>query len=292
MLRLRDIAHEIKKLIPFPLKFYIKYHVLDQQLSKDEKRIIRYFKSEGIKNSIIFSAFRKSGNTWTRFLICNYFNILINNADRTLSYNELGSVQPHTIENGSTDLFRTGFPELYHTHYPYRKIFKHFSNIIYLYRNPLDTLISLYHMLGNRVVPFYGCPVTERKKFLNVDYYVLHNLPYWIYHYKSTKDKGDVVLCYEEIRKDPFGVFSVAFKKLGFPLDEAALRKSIAVSSFENIKKMGQETDQKYGICSADRFKGEFTRSGKSQQYYGALKSGTIQKARKMLMQANIGIEL
>lgn len=290
MLQCRDAAHNLKKLLPFSLKSWVKYNILDNRINREDKLIVSYLKK--LRKPVLISGFKKSGNTWTRFVFFNYFNVLVNNAQRTLTYKELEQTQSHMLENSSTAPFQPGFPELYHTHYPFRKIFKYFSKRVYLYRNPLDTLISYYHMLGNREMPFDGHPLREVSRLRNLDYFVLYYLPYWVYHYKSTKDKADVVLCYEQTRENTFGVFKNAFECLGFPMDENALKQSIAFSSFENIRTMGRQAGQEKGCCNPNDFKGEFTRSGKSGQYLQDLQPRTIEKAQQLLTKHSIAIEL
>jgi hypothetical protein len=93
------------------------------------------------------------------------------------------------------------------------------------------------------------------------------------------------------MKQDTFGEFVVAFNILGFNTDEDALRQSIEMSSFENIRRMGRETGQLSGNTGKTLI-GEFTRSGETNQYLSELESSTIETARKMLLRNGIDIEL
>ncbi|MBL1215747.1 MAG: hypothetical protein HND52_20430 [Ignavibacteriae bacterium] len=305
MSKLNRIENKLIKLIPlnFRKSIYFRNFISDMHahfLSSAEKKILEYMKSLNVKDTILFTGIPKSGNTWARFIIFNYFNILNNNAEKTLTYVELDECQPHELQYPKTCFkpYKQGFPVFVRAHYPYSKIFDSFDKIIYIYRNPLDTLISSYHFFGNRTVPFahYNVPDTEREKYSDIDYFVLAELPRWIYHYIKTVPKSDVVLCYEEMKQDSFEVILDAFKKLEFPIDENILKKSIEISSFDSIKKMSEETNQSSVIAfnkeAEKKFKGTHTRSGKTKQYLEELDEQTISKAKQLLKKSDIPIEI
>ena len=64
---------------------------------------------------------------------------------------------------------------------------------------------------------------------------------------------------------------------LGWKLDNNLIRKSVGFSSFDKVKKMGKEKNQKYGNGPKNgKFKGEFTRSGVEGQFNSELKKETI----------------
>lgn len=304
MAKVNRIENKIIRLIPISVRksLYFRNFISDLHgkfLSSAEKKFLEYMNSLNVKNTILFTGIPKSGNTWARFVIFNYFNILNFNATKTLTFLELDEVQPHELQYPKTCFqpFKEGFPVFVRAHYPYSKIFESFDKILYIYRNPLDTLISSYYFFGNRTVPFehYNVPDIERKKYSDIDYFVLSELPRWIYHYKNTVPKSDIVLCYEEMKSDTFGVFFDAFKRLNFPIDEAILKKSIELSSFENINKMSEETNQSSVMAfhkEADtKFLGKHTRSGKTKQYTDELKEETISKAKSLLLRSDISIE-
>ncbi|MHC4617103.1 MAG: sulfotransferase domain-containing protein [Planctomycetota bacterium] len=271
------------------LYYQLRNSLADYILPSHHRKVVNYIKDK--ENSIVLAGHQKSGNTWARFVVYNYFNILLNNARETLTYDELNSIQCHTLERGETDSFRPGFPVLYRTHLPYVRAFSYFSNAIYVYRNPLDVLISLYYFQKNRTVPFQGYTALEKNRLQDINYFVLYHLTRWIFHYRSTRYKSDIVLSYERMKQDTFGEFVVAFNILGFNTDEDALRQSIEMSSFENIRRMGRETGQLSGNTGKTLI-GEFTRSGETNQYLSELESSTIETARKMLLRNGIDIEL
>jgi len=279
----------LKKIIPFKVKDGIKNRFKNYFLFESDKQILEALKKNSHKSPILLSSFYKSGNTWLRFIIFNYFNIKINHSNTTLTYNELNTIQTNSLEKGQHKPFMKGFPAFYRTHYSYRKVFDYFR-VIYIYRNPLDALISFYYYSKNRPVPFHVFPITERKKFIDINYFVLYNIYAWIDHYSRTENKSTIVTSYEKLLYAPF---DEAFKVLSLcteEIDKEILEKSIEISSFDSIKKMGKDVNQEYGM-SKD-FKGEFTRSGKTKQYLTELKAETIKKVKRIFKKKHVDVEI
>ena len=94
-------------------------------LVKRDKDLIKHVKKHTKKdkgNIILLSGYPKCGNTWLRFVVYNYFNILHNNAKETLTYNDLNKIQKHEYGLTENDKgFEEGFPQFYRTHDPYAK---------------------------------------------------------------------------------------------------------------------------------------------------------------------------
>lgn len=271
----RPLKRTLKILLPDYLLMPLHHKFIVQSLKQQVPR----------KPSILLCGWPKSGNTWTRFVIFNYFNILINHADKTLTYEQLNALQSQVFERHRIVMnqFIPGFPAVMRSHSSYSPVFRYFDKVIFLYRNPLDALISLYQ-------------VEEQKRQTNVrnlsiDAYVLSRLPGWMQHYTSIVDRCDVIMRYEAMRADAFGEFNRLFHALGFDVQESILRKSVELSNFENIKRMGRATNQQYGNHHPYLFKGEFTRSGQVNQYQEVLKAETIEACQQMLYRENIEID-
>jgi hypothetical protein len=238
---------------------------------------------------ILLSGYPKSGNTWFRFIVFNYFNIKNNNAVKTLTYKELNTLQSASLESGKIANKVNNFPDFYRTHYPFSKGFKRFL-YIYIYRNPLDVLVSKYHWDKEREVPFFYVEQEFRKELHNIDYYVLYFLKEWIHHFKISTKKADVNICYEELIDNTYNEAYKAIKLVDKTVDVESFKKSIAISDFKSIKKMGRESNQTSGnsIGSAMEFNGEFTRKGGYGNYKNELSENTISKVRRQLKKHKI----
>ena len=227
---------------------------------------------------VLFFGYPKSGNTWTRFLIYNYRNLLLNpNEKQTLSYERLNTLQNNIMDRGTTFLPQNNFPFVYRTHKIYIKSYDLFDKRIFIHRNPLDTLISSYYFYKNRKVPFLDDPKNIREKLNDIDFYVLYKINSWINFYYSSLKHADFVINYTEMKQDTELVFSKLLKFLEWDLDKELMRKAINISSFNKIKIMGAKKSQMYGNGPKDgSFKGEFTRSGEESQFYHELNEETI----------------
>lgn len=253
--------------------------------------MINYFKKNGVDSPILLCGFEKSGNTWTRFIIFNYFNILNNNADRTLTYEQLNFLNPHILGKWPLPPFTSGFPQLCYTHSSYKRAYRYFR-VVFLYRNPLDSLISYYHWHRSRGVPFSYFPPCKRAKMQSLDYFILDRLNRWISHYQKTAVNSTATLCYERMKQDPFQEFSRLFLALELEVDELALQQSISFSDIRNIQQMGRETGQAAGIGLGKLTNNyEFTRDGRTGQYQSLLQPETIAVAAARLKKAGIVID-
>ena len=129
-----------------------------------------------MKKKILLFGYPKSGNTWLRFLLFNYLNLLLDkNYYKTLTYEELNLLQNNIMDRATTNLPKEGFPFFYRTHAIYKKPYDLFDFKIFIHRNPLDTLVSAYYFYRDRVVPFPNDSKDEIKNLHNIDYYVKLN---------------------------------------------------------------------------------------------------------------------
>lgn len=280
---------------------------------------------------VLICGIQKTGNTWVRFVIFNYFNILDHKATKTLTFDELKVIHMLRKKKGFYHL-DDGFPEVHHTHFPYNgvgfmkiipetsKWFDDFEKLIYIYRNPFDTMISYHKFIFNRdKIPYHRiselhervanikkniekhrnqikASKTEKwtyflydeierkeqiikrlehtlegscdmKKLVKLEDFTKYYLEKFINHVKSTRDRADVVLNYDELRKNPIGFKKAIELVVGEGnVDMEIFNKAIEMSSFDNIKKMSDEVNQPYGV-GGPLYKGYFCRDGRSNQY-------------------------
>ena len=248
-----------------------------------DRQLLAHIAREEIRDPILFSGFVKSGNTWFRFLFFNYFNLLRHGAQETLTFDELNRIQRHLLHRDNTTPFDPGFPAFYRSHCQYRAVFRHFRTI-YIHRNPLDTLISLYHWWHKRKPPFVQMPIWMRGRMTgNPDAFVRRALPWWIQHHRTTVDRSDFVVSYEQLKADAAGEFRRLFDWLGYDVDEAVLQRSVELSQFDNLKRMAAATGQERAMGLPGQFTGTFLRCGTSNQYQDALSLDTVAEATRVL---------
>ncbi|MAB94638.1 MAG: hypothetical protein CMC98_00875 [Flavobacteriales bacterium] len=229
---------------------------------------------------ILLSGYPKSGNTWLRFMIFNYLELLDNKElNETISFNFLNQIQSNVLEKGLELKYIKNDLIFYRTHSPYSRCYKLFDVLIFIHRNPLDTLISAYYYYLKRELPFYAFPKKLRNKLKNIDFFVLYNFKKWLIYYKKSVSVADVIVNYSDLKTDPSSQMKKIFIKLKLPLKDELIKKTVKLSSFRNIKVMASKLNQLNGMASKEgesNFKGIFVRSGEELQYKNELKAETV----------------
>ena len=246
---------------------------------KINQKLKLFFKNKKDTKILMFG-YPKSGNTWLRFLLYNYCNLLLNpNEDKTISFDQLNNLQNNVMDRGTIFNIVEGFPLFYRTHKIYEKPYDLFDKKIFVHRNPLDTLISAYYFYKNRDTPFFDDPEYLRDRLHDIDFYVLCKIDHWINFYNISIKHADFVINYSQMKSNCKKEFLNLIKFLEWDLDENLVEKSIEISSFKKVKKMGEDNFQQYGNGPKDgSFKGEFTRSGEEAQFTKELNKETIEK--------------
>ncbi len=245
--------------------FYKTKDNVNPRLAKNLAKIKKFDEEPAL-----FAGYIKSGNTWLRFLIFNYFNIKACNATETLTYRELNKIQHESLGDPIEPSGpQPGFPYLARTHRHYSSVFDRFSKGIHIYRNPLDTLVSAYHFSKNQ-------PESKQNSIANVDHFVKTNLVHWELHTRSYLDQNHLLhVRYEDLQKDPIGELKKVIEYLGYTFEPKIAVKSIELSSFKSIKEMGREKNQKYGN-GGPQYAAEFTRKGIIGSFHQELERSTI----------------
>lgn len=277
-----DLAFPLWKSGAYALwnRFYFTLHKeKTTHVVRDQLTFLQAYQND----AVLFAGFIKSGNTWLRFLIYNYFNILNNQAEETLSYSELNQIQPNALGDPLTFVKPNGsLPYITRTHRHYSKALEIFKRGIYVYRNPLDTLVSAYHFHKNRENPDFGNP-SKSTMLANIDNFVNYNLVFWQVHVDSYMNRSDFLhIKYENLLAQPQQELRTVLSYLGFEPNENVIQKSIELSSFQSIQQMGRMKNEASGNGGAN-FKGEFARKGKVGSYLDELKPATINRAKPLM---------
>ena len=99
----------------------------------------------------------------------------------------------------------------------------------------------------------------------------------WINFFYISKKHADIIINYTDLINNSYVILQELIQKLNWEIDPVLIKKTIEISSFENIKKMGVNYEQNYGNGPKDgSFFGEFARSGREGQYHDELKKETI----------------
>jgi hypothetical protein len=211
-------------------------------------------------DDILLVSFPRSGNTWIRFILCNYLNLLEMN-EKEVDFHVLDRTMP---ELGKNNLLKewpySSIPRIIKSHQPYRSfMFFRPKQTIYIIRDPRDVVISYYYYVKSRKMNVFS---GDLKMFIR---HPKFGLEATILHYVSWKNHISYLLRYEELKNNQQHFLKEVFTMIGAEFDENVMVKAIELSSFENIK----EAQNKTGISGKKRFEDDFqfARKGVSSQW-------------------------
>ncbi|KAL5733412.1 hypothetical protein ACOSQ2_033104 [Xanthoceras sorbifolium] len=212
---------------------------------------------EARSDDIILASFPKTGTTWLKAICVSILECQSkgddNDHDGGDQTDELSKKNPHacvlTVENNvygenisNPDDILSGLssPRLLHTHLSYSylpdSIKKSNCKIIYITRNPKDTLVSFWHFMVKLLgpYPFEKAYDESVKGVVHYGPHIDHVLEYWFEHLKMSEKI--LFLKYEELKKDPKGQVKKLSSFIGRPLNDVEVEQVLWKSSLDRLK--------------------------------------------------------
>ncbi len=249
---------------------------------------LAFMQSYDEKELILLTGFMKSGNTWLRMLLTNYNQLLLNpELSEGLTINQLNETQKHSLEKQDISSFEEGQFSIVRSHFAYQPSFDHFQ-ILYISRNPLDTLVSKYHYLTKRDEPLRTYPDDVREQLLDIDNYVRFEIDNWITYHKAYLDHFDIHITYEELKTNPENALKNIIESIGQPIDMELIERAIKFSDFDVMKQKAAANNESSGMAKG--YKGDFVRKGIVGGFEDELSSETINYVKNLLTKNNITI--
>lgn len=174
---------------------------------------------------------------------------------------------------------------------------------LYCLRHGMPTrpiILTGYPKSGNTLTRLVAFP-EEPEEDIDIDAFVLRELPDWIGLYRANKPHAKALLRYEAMMADAQRAFGTAFRALGVSFATEPLKRAVAMTSFHKVRAMEDAYGEHHGHA-ADSIRRErvgdrawrhapgvrFTRSGQIGQWRDALKPETIERAMAMLKAAGL----
>lgn len=136
------------------------------------------------------------------------------------------------LSGKSLNVFRLHAGEFPSTHDLELKLL--FRNVIYLYRNPVDTLYSY--------LQYEGFPADEKHVRMASDHWARHTRK-WMF--AEGKSRRKTMVCYERLMKDFPGEFAKVLRHLGLTEDRAKMEAARQGAGKQEIKKITRVKDPK-----------------------------------------------
>lgn len=201
-------------------------------------------------DDVLLASPLKTGTTWLKS-IC--LTIMHNPNSEDLLTAETPHFHVPTIETMTYstkppkfDIYNASSSRLVHTHLPHAVLPDSLKTspckIIYIARNPKDTLISVWHFFNSILGPIQGpFPLEKAVECFCSGVYLYgsffdHVVEYWV----ESKKRPDKILFikYEEVQSDPKGHVTKIADFLGRPLGEGSVDEIIERCSLNRLKNL------------------------------------------------------
>jgi hypothetical protein len=205
-------------------------------------------------------SFPRSGNTWTRFLVCN----LMNPAD-PVNFAQLESRIPEIYYVTDQNLCAFPRPRVIKSHECFDPRYK---KIIYIVRDPRDVLISYYEYQLKRRVISEDCSLEEfLPRFMESE--IEPKTGSWRDHvvsWMATRggQKNFLLLRYEEMLVNTQKEATKIASFLGLDSNPGRIARAVALSSADRMRKLEKEQSRQWKLTKKTRQDKPFVRKAEA----------------------------
>jgi len=205
-------------------------------------------------------SFPRSGNTWTRFLVCNLIN-----PDDPVNFAKLESRIPEIYDVTDRNLRAFPRPRIIKSHECFDPRYK---KIIYIVRDPRDVLISYYEFQLKRRVITEECSLEKFvPRFMESE--IEPKTGSWRDHvvsWTATRggEKNFLLLRYEDMIADTQKESTKIASFLGFDTSAERIARAVALSSADRMRKLEKEQSRQWKETKKTRQDKPFVRKAVS----------------------------
>jgi hypothetical protein len=217
-------------------------------------------------------SFPRSGNTWTRFLVCN-----LANSDDPATFADLESRIPEIYDVPDRVLRRFPRPRIIKSHECFDPRYK---KVIHIVRDPRDVAVSYYEFQLKRRVLSDECSLEEFvPRFMAAE--IEPKLGSWSDHLLSWLGPrqgrdGFLLLRYEDMKKDPLQEAAKIAVFLGFDNNPERVARAVQLSSFERMQALEQAEARKWKETKGTRQDKPFVRKAVAGGWKSALPERSV----------------
>lgn len=267
------VYFDIKKFYNMGFNFF---KLIPDGSIKDE---IMYQKGLANNEKFVFYLFSmpKAGRTWLRFILANYINLKFN-LNLNIEMNSMFSVVPNdglstTKGKGAYKLMDDKrFPLLIMSHKNLMNISPQGKNVIVLLRLVYDVMVSDYFQHKYFLNRFDG----DIKEFIRLKKGALYQYCNFV-NSLVKKENKILFITYESMHNNIESTMISFLRFLNISLDYPLLKKSIELSSFENMKKVEQKSGLIGKQSNTDDPNSFRVREGKIKGYHKYLDDNDIE---------------
>jgi hypothetical protein len=181
---------------------------------------------------VLLASFPRSGNTWLRFIIANVARLRRRDLDEVIDFASVHRYAP-TVRNDRRleDVVEApGLPLFIKTHFPYISGFHRYRRVLVV-RHPADSLLSYYWFLKEGRRQRVGSPAAVVRSWR-------YGSRAWAAYHQSWKDRADIVVHYEDLRRDPVATVAKVYEELGVEVDSDVLTEAVLLSSKDRMRRL------------------------------------------------------
>lgn len=203
-------------------------------------------------------SFPKSGNTWTRFLVCNLIN-----PDEPVTFAALESRIPEIYDVPDRVLRRFVRPRIIKSHEAFDPRYK---KVIYIVRDPRDVAVSYYEFQLKRRVISDACTIEDFMPIF-LESGIEPKLGSWGDHVLSwlaTRQgrSNFLLLRYEDMKQRTQEEATRIAEFLGFDSSSERVARAVELSSFDRMRKLESEQSGQWKETRKTRQDKPFVRKG------------------------------
>jgi len=192
-------------------------------------------------------SFSRSGRTWLRFILSNYFNLKFN-LGLKMDFNGLYTLIPSLVDKDRINeayqlLYNHNGPLIITTHSQYNPFLFKYEKILFLTRSVYDTLVSLY---------FHNAKFHQRYE-KSIKYFIREpnlGVMKWINYMNSWSPKllqgHCIVITYEQLHNKSVESVEKVLSFLNISCDIAMIQDALELSSFKIMKEKSSIVDHNY----------------------------------------------
>ena len=190
------------------------------------------------KVDCFIASYPKSGRTWLRFILANYLNEIFGLGLKVDFHSMFHIIPNSTLDRDlGSGVYRfhdrAGMPFLAASHDTYQRVLFLRRSIIFILRDPKDTLVSRYFHKTQHYHDFAG----SINEFLRDPQYGVQDYIHYLNGWAEALDRHrHLVVTYEQLSASPPAVVQTALGFLGVQIDHAALDRAVGASSFDAMR--------------------------------------------------------
>lgn len=186
-------------------------------------------------------SFPKSGRTWFRFILSNYFNLTLSLGEK-VSLHSTFKILPNFALDESRGIGafaygakRPGLPLILVSHLDHGAFLFRTKPVIFMVRDPRDVLVSAYFHATLHKRRFTG----DLDSFLRSPEHGVPQLCRYLNGWAAgLRHRPNFILGYERLQADPIAQSSAALRFLGCSVNAAAVAEAVNASRFDAMREL------------------------------------------------------